>query len=48
MKKEDEIREYFRNIQCEECPFMDECNSLINDYDAPTLCNCVTGNFEGI
>lgn len=45
--KEDEIREYFKNIQCKECPFIHECNSLINYYDAPTLCDCVTGNFEG-
>lgn len=41
-----EIEEYFRYIQCEECPFMDRCNSLMNDYDAPALCDCVIGKFK--
>lgn len=43
---QEEIEEYFRNVQCCECPFNDRCNSLIIAYDAPTLCDCVTGNFE--
>lgn len=42
-----EIITYFTNIECKDCPFIDECNTLINKYDAPTLCNCVTSNFEG-
>lgn len=46
MITQEEIEEYFTNIQCAECPFSYRCGSLCADYDAPTLCDCVTGNFE--
>lgn len=47
MITKEDIDEYFTNIQCGECPFFDRCASLMNDYDAPALCDCVVGNFDG-